>query len=352
MLGSHIVEALLARGEHRVKIFDLAPSSLFEGEIRKGVVTFHRGDIRNREQVEAACKGADTVFHAAASVNYWADLPFEYEPIHSVNVTGTENVIAGSIAGGVRQLIATSSTTVVVPFDVVRRPLALADEGVPLASEPYLCHYIRTKGIAERAVLAADGRDGLSTAAVRPGGMYGPRDRLLSLPHATGMPSIGFGENTVDHIYVENVVHALLLLETRLIPGAPVCGRAYFVTNYPPSSGSDAYLDFNAKFAARFGRSFRVVPAPLASTLAWTSQAVVQASSGRAERALGQLRKLRPASIVLARATYYFSHRLATDHFGYEPLYTADEGMDLTATYWHRVLGGEAPRVSSFVPAG
>jgi hypothetical protein len=32
MLGSHIVEGLLARGEERVRILDVAPSPLFEDE--------------------------------------------------------------------------------------------------------------------------------------------------------------------------------------------------------------------------------------------------------------------------------------------------------------------------------
>jgi nucleoside-diphosphate-sugar epimerase len=336
MLGSHIVEALLARGEDRVHIFDHAPSPLFEEEARQGRVTFHRGDLRDRVRISEVCRGVDTVFHTAASVNYWADLPFELGPIHAVNVTGTENVVEACVAGGVKQLLATSSTSVVVPRDIERRPLALADESAPLATAPFLCHYVQTKGLAEKAVLAADGRGGLCTAALRPGGMYGPRDRLLTAAVAMGLPGIGLRDNVIDHIYVENVVHAFLLLEQRLVPRAPVCGRAYFVTNYAPSSGSERAFDFNTAFSARFGRRFRLLPAAPVSALARAMESAAWASRGRLAPALGELGKLRPASLALSRATYYFSHRRAAEDFGYEPLYTSHEGMDLTARHWMR----------------
>jgi nucleoside-diphosphate-sugar epimerase len=333
MLGSHVVEALLARGEDHVRIFDIMPSPLFEDEVRRGVVSFHQGDLRSRAAIEQACRGADTVFHVAASVNYWADLEFEHAPIHAVNVIGTRNVVDACEATGVRQLVTTSSTSVVVPHDVLQRPLALVDESTPLATAPFLCHYIGTKGIAEQTVLAANGRNGLCTAALRPGGMYGPRDQLITAGIAAGKPGIGTLSNVVDHIYVENVVHAMLLLEPRLVPGSAVCGQPYFITNYAPAIGSESYMEFNTKFAAQFGHRFRVLPERVPRTLASIAQSTMRASSGRAERYLGQLAKLRPATVTLARATFYFSHRRAEADFGYAPLYTADEGRERTAMH-------------------
>jgi nucleoside-diphosphate-sugar epimerase len=333
MLGSHVVEALLARGEHHVRIFDLVPSPLFEDEVRRGIVTFFQGDLCSRAAIERACKGVDAVFHTAASVNYWADLAFEHDPIHAVNVIGTRNVVDACEATSVRQLIATSSTSVVVTHDILQRPLALADESTPLATAPFLCHYISTKGVAEQTVLAADGRGVLHTAALRPGGMYGPRDQLLTTGIAAGKPGIGTLSNTVDHVYVENVVHAMLLLELQLVPGSPVCGKPYFITNYSPATGSESYIDFNTRFAACFGQRFRLLPERVPRTLAAISQATVQVSGGRAGRYLGELAKLRPATLTLARATFYFSHRRAEADFGYAPLYTADEGMARTAMH-------------------
>lgn len=77
MLGSHIVEALLARGEEHVGVLDLSRSPLFADE---PAVRFHQGSILDRDVLRRACEGVDTVLHTAASVSFWADLPFELGP--------------------------------------------------------------------------------------------------------------------------------------------------------------------------------------------------------------------------------------------------------------------------------
>lgn len=340
-LGSHVVEALLHRGEDRIRVLDRAPSTLFAAEVASGSVTFIHGDMLDAACVKRACQGVDTVFHTAAAVNFWSDLPFEHAPIYAVNVKGTENVIAACLENGVKQLLHTSSSSVVVPHDVLRRPLVLADESTPYPSAPYLCHYIKTKVEAEQRVREANGRQELLTAAVRPGGLYGPRDPLITPTFAAGLPCAGLPETVVDHIYVENVVHAFLLLEQRLVPGSPVCGQAYFVTNYSDPSPEDrvnerACYEFSARFASAFGYRLRAAPHSLLSMLAWLSQKFTWASRGRLGGRLGPLEKLRPASLALSRGTYYFSHRKATADFGYQPLYSAAEGIEITVGHFLR----------------
>jgi nucleoside-diphosphate-sugar epimerase len=151
----------------------------------------------------------------------------------------------------------------------------------------------------------------------------------------------------IDHIYVENVVHAFLLMERNLAPGSRTSGRAYFVTNYSPATGSERYLDFNTRFASHFGRRFHLAPAPVMTALASAAQAAVRLTRGRASRLLGPLAMLRPASLTLARATYYFTHRRAEEDFGYTPLYAVDEAMAITAEHWHRANLPGAGRKSS-----
>lgn len=346
-LGSHVVEALLHRGEDRIRVLDRAPSALFSAEVADGRVTFIHGDMLDLECVKKACQGVDTVFHTAAAVNFWSDLPFEHDPIYAVNVKGTENVIAGCLAGGVKQLLHTSSSSVVVPHDVMRRPLVLADESTPYPSAPFLCHYIKTKVEAEQRVREANGRQDLLTAAVRPGGLYGPRDPLITPTFAAGLPCAGLPETVVDHIYVENVVHAFLLMEQRLVPGSQVCGQAYFVTNYSDPSPADpvnerACYEFSTRFARAFGRPLRSAPQSVLTMLAWMSQQFTWASRGRLGKHLRGLEKLRPASLALSRGTYYFSHRKATADFGYQPLYSADEGIAITVRHYLNQASGRS----------
>src|SRR6478672_6532622 len=87
LFGSHLVEGLLARGEDHVRIFDRVESPMFAEEVARGAVTVQQGDLSDVQALRRACSGVDVVFHTAASVNYWYDLPFEYDGIYAVNVT-------------------------------------------------------------------------------------------------------------------------------------------------------------------------------------------------------------------------------------------------------------------------
>jgi 3beta-hydroxy-delta5-steroid dehydrogenase/steroid delta-isomerase len=340
LLGSHLVEGLLARGEQDVHVLDRVPSPLFADEVKSGQVTFHQGEITDLRTVRRACQGAQTVLHTAAHVNYWADQDFEYDSIAAVNVTGTENVVKACQAEGVQQLLHTSSTSVVVPHDLLRRPILFGDERLPYPEAPYLCHYVRTKVLAERSVLGASGSGNLVTAALRPGGLFGPRDQVITAGVRAGLPGAGLDHNVIDHVYVENVVHAFLLLERCLEPDAPAAGQAYFITNYSPVADQgpqcDSYAEFNRRFAAAFGRSFKQAPPWALSAAARVSQTLTRVTRGGATPYLGQLAQLRPSSLTFARATFYFSCLKAFTHLGYAPLYTVDEGMAETAAFYGR----------------
>ncbi len=75
-IGSHLVDALVARGR-RVRVLDnLDPQvhgddpapTLVAGHIEAGDVEFVRGDVTDRAAVDAALDDVDTVFHQAAAV--------------------------------------------------------------------------------------------------------------------------------------------------------------------------------------------------------------------------------------------------------------------------------------------
>src|SRR5438309_3436441 len=63
-LGLHLARRLLADGHH-VRTLDVVP--LDEPELEREVEQL-RGDVRDRDRVEALCAGADIVVHAAAAL--------------------------------------------------------------------------------------------------------------------------------------------------------------------------------------------------------------------------------------------------------------------------------------------
>lgn len=89
--------------------------------------------------------------------------------------------------------------------------------------------YNESKQKAEEAVIAANGKDGLLTVALRPSGIFGPGDRQvmagLYKVYEDGKThfQIGDNNNMFDWTYVENVAHAHLLAADKLdlAPPAP-----------------------------------------------------------------------------------------------------------------------------------
>ena len=81
---------------------------------------------------------------------------------------GTKAVIAAAVATGVQKLVFTSSAGVVFNgSDVIG-----VDERLPPPEKP-LDAYNESKAKAEEAVLAANGKGGLLTVALRPAGIFG-----------------------------------------------------------------------------------------------------------------------------------------------------------------------------------
>lgn len=187
------------------------------------------GDIRDLEFLKQAARGHDTVFHAAAKAGIWGDRQSYY----SINVRGTENVIAACRANGVRTLVHTSTPSVV--FD--GHDLAGLDESLPYSSNP-LCHYAETKIQAEKKVLAANSEQ-LRTASLRPHLIWGPGDtqiipRLIQRGRAGRLRIVGNGSNIVDISYIDNVADAHILAAHNLETSATAAGLAFFISQGEP----------------------------------------------------------------------------------------------------------------------
>ena len=88
--------------------------------------------------------------------------------MYKVNLEGTWNILEVAKANSVAKLVYTSSASVV--FAGVDQPDV--DESAPYPTKAFDV-YNETKALAEQAVLAENGKHGLSTVSLRVAGLFG-----------------------------------------------------------------------------------------------------------------------------------------------------------------------------------
>jgi len=313
-LGLYIVERLVARGD-RVRAFCRNSRAELDA---LGVETV-RGDLRDREAIVAACRGVDTVFHVGGAVGMVGPWRHYYE----TNTLGTHHLVDGCWAHGVGRLVFTSSPS--VTFDGTDQEGV--DESVPYARR-FLAHYPRSKALAERHVLEANGTGGLLTCALRPHLIWGVRDphlipSLLSHARSGRLRRVGCGTNRIDTVYVENAADAHLQAADALEPGSPVAGKAYFLSQGEPVNCWDWINQILAQADLPPIRKSLSLPA------AWGLGAVYECLY-----ACLRLRGDPPMTRFLAAqlsTSHYFDISRARRDFEYRPAVSTEEGMRLLA---------------------
>jgi UDP-glucose 4-epimerase len=206
-IGSHVAEALLARG-HRVLIVDDLSSGRKEN-VPAGA-EFHELDIRSAEAAVLMREaGVEVLVHHAAQMDVRRSVT---DPANdaSVNVVGTLNLMEGGRRAGLKQVIF-ASTGGAMYGEQEHFP---ADEGHP--ARP-LSPYGVAKLAVERYLYFYHAEYGIDAIALRYANVYGPRqnphgeagvvaiflDRLLA-----GREAVinGDGLQTRDYVYVADVV--------------------------------------------------------------------------------------------------------------------------------------------------
>lgn len=274
-----------------------------------------QGNICDGDFVTECCQGVDTVFHVAALAGIWG----RWQDYSAINVLGTENVLAGCRAAGVSRLIYTSTPSVVFNQHSIRN----GNEELPYADH-FLCHYARSKVMAEQLVLAAS-NDHLRTCAIRPHLVWGPGDphlipRLIERGRAGQLRQVGAGDNLVDISYVDNVAHAHLLAADNLAGPGTASGRAYFISQGKP-------VNLWQWIGELFSRlDIAPVRGKISYPMAYGIGALLEGAyhlTGRQE----EPRMTRFLAQQLAKS-HYFSIARATDELGYRPLVTTEQGME------------------------
>ncbi len=127
-------------------------------------VTYQRGDVLDRDAVDAAVEGADVVMHLAFII--FGD-PGEAQPI---NVEGSRNVFEAAVAAGARRLVYTSSVAA-YGFHP-DNPQPLTEEIDPRGTDGfyYSAHKAELEGLLAEIVAGS----GIDTYVFRPSIVAGP----------------------------------------------------------------------------------------------------------------------------------------------------------------------------------
>ncbi|HEX8696500.1 MAG TPA: NAD-dependent epimerase/dehydratase family protein [Longimicrobium sp.] len=254
-VGSHLVDALLARGD-RVRILDnLDPQVHGPGRRLPEWVPADAetmvGDVRDPDAVRRSLYGVEVVYHLAAAVGVGQSM-YQVADYTATNTLGTAHLLQALVddRGSVERVVVASSMSIygegrytrpdgkeprvnsrsadqlrrhewelVDPDGVVLSP-APTDEGKPLDPTSI---YALTKADQERMVLQIGAAYGIPAVALRFFNIYGPR-QALSNPYTgvaaifsarllNGEPPLIYedGEQRRDFVSVHDVVQGLLL---------------------------------------------------------------------------------------------------------------------------------------------
>jgi len=209
-IGSHLAEALLARGDAVTIVDDLSSGKRDNAPDGAEVVV---GDIRDAALMNRLMTGKDGCFHLAAiaSVQKCTE---EWAASHQVNITGTINIFESAKQAGGKPVVFASSAAVL--GDNPNVPLTEDATTVPLSA------YGADKLACEQHGRVAWGVHGVPNTGFRFFNVFGPRqdpkspysgviaiftDRIRA---GQGITIFGDGGQVRDFVYVGDVVRHLV----------------------------------------------------------------------------------------------------------------------------------------------
>ena len=307
-IGTHLLERLEEEGGVGT-VRALARSEDSARTVEACGATVVRGDLGELDAMREGMEGCDTVFHLAAKADPWGP----QEEFVEINVRGTENVIQAAREAGVDTLVHTSTEAVLMDGS----PLRNVDETEPYPEDP-LSRYPETKGEAERRLLDAND-DELTTVAVRPRFVWGPRDETILSEFVDAIESGEFvwfdgGRYPMSTSHVYNVVEGHLLAAEK-----GEGGEAYFVTD----DGTVEFREFITELVRTRGvePSDRSVPTWLAKPAASVLEGVWNALGRSSPPPINKM------TLAIVGHEVTVDDSKAHEQLGYEPVVTREEGL-------------------------
>ncbi len=311
-IGLRVAERAREEG-HVVRGLELSDEGVRRAEASRIFVV--RGDVTDPSAAARVCDGADVVIHTAAVVEEDGAMAH----FRRVNVGGTRAVAEAARAAGARRFIHLSSV-MVYGFHYTD---GIAEDG-PLHGEGNA--YCETKIESERAAMDLHAPSRFDVVIIRPGDVYGPGSvpwvlRPLDLMRR-GMFMVPSGGGVINHVFVDNLVDALLRATER-----PVGGEAFNVTD----GVATPCREFFRYHAAMLGKGPpREVPLPL---LRGFTRLLA-----RGYRLAGRTPPVLPAGALYLTRPGAYSIAKARALLDFEPRIDLEEGMARVAAWRRQML--------------
>lgn len=229
-IGSHLVEALLARGYGEVRCLIRTSPKWLKG---LGVVPV-LGSLENQEILEAALRNVDHVYHVGGVTR-----AVTWKAMRQGNVDATLVLMRAIRYAGysVQKVVVTSSLAAVGMAST-----SVVDESAPLNP---VTRYGRSKAEMEAALARTDHAgfaylSDLPVVVVRPPAVYGPREldifTFFRIARAGICPIIGKGGvKSLSLVHVQDLVRGMIMAAESDI----TAGQTYFVGSNEPVSWDD-----------------------------------------------------------------------------------------------------------------
>jgi nucleoside-diphosphate-sugar epimerase len=203
-VGGHVAEACIAKGQ---QVTAIARPGSDTKLLRSWGATIHEGEFGDTARVRNLAADADVVVHCAARIGDWGPVD-EYR---RVNVDGLRGLLEACKGQALTRFIHMSSLGV-----YAARHHHGTDETEPLPAR-HREGYAQSKVEAEKLALSYYKDFGVPVVVLRPGFVYGPRDRTVmprmidSLRRQVMRYPGARGARALNTIYVGNLVQALFL---------------------------------------------------------------------------------------------------------------------------------------------
>lgn len=314
LIGSHLVEALLARGE-RVRALVRPTSNA--ARLRELGVELRIGGLNDNATLMSAAQGVDRIYHCAGLVQDYGPP----EAFEQANVSGVRNILAAATRAEVSRFVYLSTTDI---YGFPGQPTTENERPSPRGIA-----YTDSKIEGESLVWNHRRRVGLPTVILRPATVYGPGSRqlvvgLVEQLRRRQLPWIDEGRHVAGLTYVGNLVDLMLLAADK----EEAVGQAYNVAD-----GSNVtWADYIGRLAniAELPTPRKNYPYRRAYTLAsfWENWYSLR---GRTDRP-----PLTRLMVELMGTDQLFPITKAERELGFVPRVTFDQGMRAVANWMKR----------------